>query len=82
MREELEYGFPSCKMNQIVTGNNQVLVFDNRLHGQTLATVTSAKYFNITIHKEASRDSHTDSDTITAKANKTRGFLRHSPKIC
>ena len=47
--------------------------------GQTLTTVTSAKYLGITIHKEDSWDSHIGA--IKAKANWTQRFLRHNVKI-
>ena len=62
-----------------VTKSKQVLDCDYKLHGQTLATVSSAKYICITIDKEASSDSHIDA--ITAKANKTLGFPRCNLKI-
>ena len=41
--------------------------------------MTPAKYLGITIHKQASWDSHINA--ITAKANKTLGFLRQNLKI-
>jgi hypothetical protein len=45
-------------------------------YGHTLELVTSAKYLGLTITNKLQWDQH-----ITAKANKTLGFLRRNLKI-
>ena len=49
------------------------------LHGHTLETVSSAKYLGVTIKSDLSWDSHVNQ--ITAKANRTLGFLRRNLKV-
>jgi hypothetical protein len=49
------------------------------LHGHTLELVTSAKYLGLTITNKLQWDQHINN--ITAKANKTLGFLRRNLKI-
>ena len=62
MGEELRHGLSPRKMYQAASHQKQelrkVLDFDYELHKQTLATVTSAKYLGITVHKKISWDNH------------------------
>ena len=57
--KSLDMTFHSAKCTRLlVTENKQVFYFDCKIHSQTLASVTSAKYPGITIHKEVSWDDH------------------------
>ena len=50
-----------------------------KLHGQTLANVTSAKYLGVTLTKDMSWGPHIHN--IILKANKTLAFLRRNIKV-
>ena len=50
------------------------------IHGHMLQEVDSTKYLGVTISKDLRWDDHIN--TITAKANRTLGFLRRNMKCC
>jgi hypothetical protein len=62
-----------------VTNKTQKTEANYHLHGHTLELVTSAKYLGLTITNKLQWDQHIHN--ITAKANKTLGFLRRNLKI-
>ena len=62
-----------------VTRSRKPLVTEYHLHGHTLDTVASAEYLGVTIARDLSWSEHINK--ITAKANKTLGFLRRNLKI-
>ena len=53
--------------------------FDYILHGQILEEVESAKYLGVTFSNNFSFSKHID--TITAKANKSLGFIKRNIKV-
>jgi hypothetical protein len=50
------------------------------IHGHMLQEVDSSKYLGVTISKDLRWDDHIN--TITAKANRTLGFLRRNMRSC
>jgi hypothetical protein len=62
-----------------VTNKTKKTEANYHLHGHTLELVTSAKYLGLTITNKLQWDQHINN--ITAKANKTLGFLRRNLKI-
>ena len=50
------------------------------LHGQTLETVSSAKYLGVTLQDDLSWSKHLDS--VAARGNRTVGFLRRNFRDC
>jgi len=70
---------PQKCMAMSVTRKMQPMISSYELHGHTLEKVDSAKYLGITIHSKMNWESHITA--ITAKANKSLGFLRRNLKI-
>ena len=62
-----------------VTNKTKKTEANYHLHGHTLELVTSAKYLGVTITNKLQWDQHINN--ITAKANKTLGFLRRNLKF-
>ena len=62
-----------------VTRKRKPLESTYHLHGQTLRTVTSAKYLGVTLQQDLSWEPHIRN--ICAKANQTLGFLRRNLRI-
>ena len=72
--------FQTDKCNVLrVTNKTKKTEANYHLHGHTLELLTSAKYLGLTITNKLQWDQHINN--ITAKANKTLGFLRRNLKI-
>ena len=71
--------FHPDKCNVLRVTNKTKTEANYHLHGHTLELVTSAKYLGLTITNKLQWDQHINN--ITAKANKTLGFLRRNLKI-
>ena len=67
MGEEPGHDLPPSHMYQAAYHEKQAFNFDHKLHGQALATLTSAKYMGITIHREVRLDSHISATTAKAR---------------
>ena len=71
-----------CNVISIPPKNKAVIEHHYALHGQVLEQVDNAKYFNlgVTISNNLSWNKHIDN--ITAKGNRTLGFVRRNLKNC
>ena len=68
-----------CCLSGFSEGFSDPIKQTYQLHGHVLEQVQSAKYLGVTIQSNLRWNEHVD--TITAKANRTIGFLRRNLKI-
>ena len=71
----MEFNAKKCEI-LTVTKKASPLVTDYILHGQVLQNVTSSKYLGVTITRDLRWNTHIDN--ISAKANKTLGFVKRN----
>ena len=69
-----------CNVISIPPKNKAVIELHYTLHGQVLEQVDNAKYLGVTISNNLSWNKHIDN--ITAKGNRTLGFVRRNLKNC
>ena len=69
-----------CNVISIPHKNKAVIEHHYALHGQILEQVDNAKYLGVTISNNLSWNKHIDN--ITAKGNRTLGFVRWNLKNC
>ena len=77
-RWKMEFHPDKCQVLSI-TRNKEVIHHDYTLHGHVLEHVTAAKYLGVTITQDLRWNQHISN--ITAKANRTLGFLRRNLQI-
>ena len=80
----MEINPPKCQVLH-VTGSKKTVKIDYILNGQVLETVPCARYLGIDISSGLTWNSHVG--RVTAKANRTLGFIRRNvknkmPKVC
>jgi hypothetical protein len=73
-------GLPPRKMLIRVSNKRKPINAQYTIHGHMLQEVDSSKYLGVTISKDLRWDDHIN--TITAKANRTLGFLRRNMRGC
>ena len=71
----MEFNPSKCQVLRI-TRSRKPLQSQYALHGQVLETVSDAKYLGITISKDRNWNTHVNN--ITAKANRTLGFIKRN----
>ena len=74
----MEFHPQKCKVIRVYRGKSPIN-FSYSLHGQTLEIVDCVKYLGVTFSSDLSWNAHVDA--ITAKANKTLGFLRRNLRV-
>ena len=74
----MEFHPEKCEVLSI-TRNKHTIQHSYTLHGHTLKSVPSAKYLGVTITNNMSWSKHIDN--ITAKANRSLGFLRRNLRV-
>ena len=69
-----------CNTVHMLPGKKLEVQSSYSLHGQSLEAVPSAKYLGVTISNDLTRGKHIE--TVTAKGNRTLGFLRRNMRDC
>ena len=77
-RWDMEFNPSKCQVVR-VTSSRTPLQTQYILHGQVLETVSSARYFEVDISSNLSRNTHVD--RITDNANRSLGFNKRNIKI-
>ena len=78
---QMNFNPSKCNLIRILPSKSKVpTTFDYKLHGQTLETTKESKYLGVTITENLNWSSHIKN--ITAKGNRTVGFLRRNFKDC
>ena len=75
----MKFNVAKCNVLTITKKRNPI-IFDYKLHGETLEKVQSSKYLGVEITKNLSWGKHIDQ--ITSKANKTSAFIHRNLKGC
>ena len=76
-RWDMEFKPPKCQVVRVTTSRKSVH-FSYKLHGHVLEVVTSARYLGVDISSGLFWNSHIDN--ITAKSNRTLGFIKRNIK--
>ncbi|KAK7088841.1 hypothetical protein V1264_024395 [Littorina saxatilis] len=77
----MEFNPSKCNIIRILPSKNKPpIVSTYHLHGQTLETTKESKYLGVTITENLSWTNHIKN--VTAKGNRTVGFLRRNFKEC
>ncbi|XP_070208014.1 uncharacterized protein [Littorina saxatilis] len=77
----MEFNPSKCNIIRILPSKNKPPILSTyHLHGQTLETTKESKYLGVTITENLSWTNHIKN--VTAKGNRTVGFLRRNFKEC
>ena len=81
LEEDLQMAFhpEKCVVIQVTNKRNPITA-NYTIHGHSLDVVDSSKYLGVTISKDLRWDNHINN--VTAKANKTLGFIRRNLRGC
>ena len=74
----MEFNPSKCQVVRVTTSRSEIINSVYTLHGQVLEVVTSARYLGADISSVLSWNSHID--RITARANRTLGYIRRNIK--